>query len=190
MIELLSLIAAAPPEVASEGGNVVSDIANTFQVDWPMLVAQILNFGIVVTVLYLFAFKPVLRTIDDRQKKISDGLQYAEEMKTKLSDAERQHAETLRVATQEAQRILEEAKSSATKLQESQRAEAVSQAETIIVKARETTEREREQVLAEVRKEVARLVVETSAKVLSQDLTPEQRERFNASATQEIASRN
>ncbi len=190
MIELLSLLAAAPPEVAVEGGGVIEEIKKTFQVDWPMLFAQILNFGIVVTVLYLFAFKPVLKTIDDRQKKIADGLQYAEEMKIKLTDAERQHTETLRVATQEAQRILEEAKTNATRMQEAQRQEAVNQAETIIVKARETTEREREQVLAEVRQEVARLVVDTSAKVLGQELSPEQRERFNASATQEIASRN
>ncbi|MGF1484247.1 MAG: F0F1 ATP synthase subunit B [Opitutales bacterium] len=169
---------------AASGGD------GEFGIKLEVIIAQAINFGIVAALLYFLAIRPVLSTINERQKKIADGLQYAEEMKSKLADAEKQHAETLREASQEAQRILEDAKSSAKQLQETQRQEAVNQAETILAKAREATAREREQILAEVRQEIARLVVETSEKVLTQELSPEQRERFNAAAAKEVASRN
>jgi F-type H+-transporting ATPase subunit b len=181
-----NLMAAA----ASESGGIVETFETTFGLDAPVLVAQMINFILVAAALYYFAIRPVLRTIADRQKKISDGLQYAEEMKSKLADAEKQHSEKLKEASQEAQRILEEAKRSAKELSENQRREAVAQAEGIIEKAREASQAEREQMLAEVRQEVARLVVETTAKVLERELTTEQRAQFSQSAAQEIAGRN
>ena len=47
------------------------------------LIAQMVNFIIVAVVLYKFAVKPIAATLDERQQKISEGLQYAEEMKTR-----------------------------------------------------------------------------------------------------------
>ncbi|MEM7791676.1 MAG: F0F1 ATP synthase subunit B [Verrucomicrobiota bacterium] len=180
---------AAPPTDASEGGA-VSEIAGQFGVTLPTLIAQIINFGIVAAALYFLAVKPVAKTLDDRQQKIADGLQYAEEMKTQLAEAERERAEKIKEAAVEAQRILTEAREQSKELIETKTQEAAAQAEAIIRKASEATELERQKMLSDVRQEVARLVVATSSKVLSRDLSEAEKSTFTESAAKELAGAN
>ena len=80
MIDAFNVLAAAAP--SAEGG--VAGIMHEFGVEWPFFIAQVVSFSVVAFLLYKFAFKPVLATIDERQSKIEDGLNYADEMKAKL----------------------------------------------------------------------------------------------------------
>ena len=70
------LIFAATEAGAGEGSPIVV-LFDKFGVELPFLIAQIINFVVVAFVLYKFAFKPVLETIEERQKKISDGLKFS-----------------------------------------------------------------------------------------------------------------
>ena len=164
------------------------EILHKFGVEGPFLVAQIINFLLVAFLLYKFAFKPVLSTIEERQKTISDGLQFSEEAKTKLADSEKQHAATLQKAQQEAQAILTEARNNAKALADKQAEEASARTEEMISKAKQAIELERKKMLSEVREEVTRLVVDTSAKVLSKDLSEEDKSRFSKSASEELST--
>jgi F-type H+-transporting ATPase subunit b len=180
---------AAPEAVAAEGeGGVVSEIAGQFGVTWPTLIAQMVNFCIVALALYFLAVKPVAATLDERQQKIADGLQYAEEMKTQLAEAERERAEKVKQAAVDAQKILTEAREQSKEMIEVKTQEAAAQAEAIIRKASEATELERQKMLSDVRQEVARLVVATSSKVLSRDLSDAEKTTFAESAANELAS--
>lgn len=145
-----------------------------------------INFCLVAAALYYLAVKPVAKTLDERQQKIADGLQYAEEMKTQLAEAERERAEKVKEAAQEAQRILSEAREQSKQMIEQKTHEAAAQAEAIIRKASEATELERQKMLSDVRQEVARLVVTTSAKVLSRELSDEDKQSFSESAAKEL----
>lgn len=190
---------------ADEGANVVSAsgqdvgalqeiinkfiaIFDRFGVTWPTLIAQMVNFCIVAFLLYRFAVKPIELTLDERQKKIADGLQYAEEMKRQLAEAERERAEKVKAAAVEAQRIMGEARDQSKELIEKKIQEAAAQAEALIRKAGEASELERQKMLSEVRKEVARLVVATSSKVLSRELSDSEKQNFSDSAARELAS--
>jgi F-type H+-transporting ATPase subunit b len=180
-----SFLASAPAEAAEGGG--VSEIAGQFGVTLPTLIAQIVNFCLVAAVLYFFAVKPVAKTLDERQQKIADGLQYAEEMKTQLAEAERERAEKIKEAAQEAQRILSEAREQSKEMIEQKTQEAAAQAESIIRKASEATELERQKMLSDVRQEVARLVVVTSAKVLEKELSDADKQTYSETAAKELA---
>ena len=181
-------------EVSHIGDNVQKEqnkltmITEKFGVSVPTLVAQMINFIIVALLLYKFAVKPVAATLDERQKQIADGLQYAEEMKAQLAEAERERAEKMKEAAVEAQRILTESREQSKVMIEQKTQEAAAQAEAIIRKAGEATERDRKTMLTEVRQEVARLVVATSAKVLSRDLSDAEKNNFSESAAKELAS--
>jgi F-type H+-transporting ATPase subunit b len=84
---LLFLAEAAAP--ASGGvAETITKISNDFGLNVPSLLAQVVNFAIVAGLLWWFAFKPILATIEERQKKIDSGLKYAEEMKAKLDAAQ------------------------------------------------------------------------------------------------------
>jgi len=152
------------------------------------LLAQIINFCIVAFLLYRFAFKPVLQTMDERQQKISDGLQYAEEMKAKLADAEKEHAATLQKAQQEAQGIVSEARDQAKAFLDKQTQEATAKSEEMIKKAQEAIELERKQMLVEVRQEVTELVIATTSKVLAKELSDADKTQFSKAAAQELSS--
>ena len=80
------LIFAATEAGAGEGSHIVV-LFDKFGVELPFLIAQIINFVVVAFVLYKFAFKPVLETIEERQKKISDGLKFSEEAEAKLAES-------------------------------------------------------------------------------------------------------
>ena len=176
-------------EVAGEAaeGNKLTMITEKFGVSLPTLIAQMINFVIVALVLYKFAVKPIAATLDERQQKIADGLQYAEEMKAQLAAAERERADKIKEAAAEAQRILTESREQSKEMIEQKTQEAAAQAEAIIRKASEATELERQKMLSDVRQEVARLVVATSSKVLSRDLSDAEKATFSESAAKELA---
>lgn len=185
MLESILLLASNPAEVVG-GSNAISQLAGQFDVEWNLLIAQIINFTLVAFLLYRFAFKPILKTLDERKKKIADGLRYTEEMEQKLRDAEIEHAEILHNAALEKKELLEAAREQAKNYIEKQSQEAVLKAEHIIKKAEEAIVLERQKMIQDARKELAGLVIETSEKVLSKKLTQEERAAYNKSATQEL----
>ena len=181
MSDYLFILAAAATESSGAG------LAEQFGIDAKFLVAQILNFCLVAFILYRFAFKPVLKTIEERQAKIADGLQYAEEMKSKLAKAERKEAETLRQAHREAQRILEETRENSKAILEKHTQEAVARADGILKRAEHAIELERNKMLSEVQDEIMGLVVQTTEKVLDKELSEGDRTSYSRSAARELA---
>lgn len=174
--------------ILAASSNPVTELAGQFGVQWSFLFAQIFSFAVVAYLLYRFGFKPVLSTIDERQKKIADGIQYAEEMKAKLAEAEKQHQETLKNAAAQADKIIGEARDTATALIDKQTKEATQRSEEIIRKGQESIELDRKKMLAEAREEIARLVVLTSSRVLSRELSEEERSRYGSAAAKELST--
>ncbi len=172
----------------SSGENPILEIARYFHVETGLLIAQIINFCVVAFLLYKFAFKPILQTIEKRQNEIAEGLQNAEEWKHKLAEAEKRQTETLREAQQDAQKIMQEARDSAKILLEKQTKEAGEKAQDILDKAQQNIEIEKDKMLTEVRQEVASLVVKTTEKVLNKELTATDKTTFSESAARELTT--
>lgn len=182
--DLLFPIANLAADLVDQGRNV----AEEFGVQWPFLFAQIVSFAVVAALLYYMGFKPVIATIDERQKKIAEGLQYSEEMKVKLAESERKQEETLREASMQAQKMIDEARATAKELADKQAKEATERGEQILRKAQEASELDRKKIMEEARAEIARLVVATSSKVLSRELSDEERERYSTAASRELTN--
>lgn len=188
MLELLLAVTEASPEIEASSGP-VAEVIQTFGIKWPILFAQIANFVIAAILLWKFALKPVIATVEERQQKIADGLQYAEEMKSRFTEAEKQKVETLNEASCEASKILSEAREQATALQKKQAERTARQTATMLEKAQQAIQIEREKVLADVQREVAHLVVQTTAKVLGKTLSDAEKATFSESAAREITAR-
>src|SRR3954468_10160666 len=113
---LLFLAAAATHAVEGADGEApsrITQITQDFGLSWPFFLAQALSFSIVAFVLWKFAFKPVLATLDERQQKISSGLKYAEDMQAKLAATQQESAALIKKAQVEASRIIDDARKSA-----------------------------------------------------------------------------
>jgi F-type H+-transporting ATPase subunit b len=182
---LLILAQTAAPDAAPAASG-ITKITQDFGISLPFILAQILNFSIVAFLLWRFAFKPVLATLDERQKKIASGLQYADEMKAKLDAAQQESVASAKRAQVEAARIIDEAGKAAKDFLDKQTQEASAKVSEILVKAQQTIELEKKKMLAEARTEIARLVVATTQKVLSRELSDSDRSRYNESAAREL----
>jgi F-type H+-transporting ATPase subunit b len=170
--------------------DVTTGIVEKFGVDTPLLIAQAINFVIVAFVIWQFALKKILLTIDEREKKIADSLKNAEKIKLELEATEKQQNETLQEASLEAKKTVATAQEQAKSFIEAQKEEARKQAEEIVEKARSAMDLERQRVLNDAREEIASLVILTTSKVLQRELGDEEKSRFSESAAKEISLSN
>ena len=165
-------------QTTAESGGQLEEIARTFGVDWPHLLAQIVSFGIVCAVLYLLAYTPILKILQARRQQIADGLANAEKIKAELARIETDRHAILARAGDEGKQLIEEARAAAARVQAEETRKATAAAEQVLVRAREATERDRARMLAELRREIGRLVVQTTASVTGKVLTPEDHRRL------------
>lgn len=161
-----------------EGGGQVEQIARTFGVDWPHLLAQTISFGIVCALLYWLAYKPILRMLDQRRAQIAQGLANAEKIKAELAKTEAQRHDVLAAAHGEARALIEDARAAAARVQAEETGKAVTAAQEIIAGAREAAAQERVQLLAALRHDMGRLVLQTTATVTGKILTAEDQRRL------------
>ena len=175
-------------QTAAGSAGQIEQIATTFGVDWPHLVAQIVSFVIVCGVLYALAYKPILRMLEARRAQIAAGLANAEKIKAELARIDSERREVLIKADAEGKRLIEEARAAAARLGAEEQRKAIAAAEQVLVRARETTERERAHMLAEVRHEIGRLVVQTTASVTGKILTAEDHRRLAEETASRLAS--
>ena len=170
------------------GASGITKITQDFGIAPALIVAQILSFSIVAFVLWRFAFKPVLATLDERQQKIASGLKYAEDMQAKLAATQQETAAIIKNANAEASRIIDDARKSAKDFLDRQTQETTAKANDILTKAQQAIELERRKMLADARHEIARLVVATTERVLSKKLTDLDRASYNDAASKELTN--
>jgi F-type H+-transporting ATPase subunit b len=163
---------------AVPGSGAPESIAQTFGVNWPHLLSQIVSFSIVCAVLYLLAYKPILQILDARRQQIASGLANAEKIKAELARIEVERRNVLAKADADGKQLIEEARAAAARVQADETQKAIASAEQIVIRARETAARERTQMLADLRREVGRLVIQTTAAVTGKVLTPDDHRRL------------
>jgi F-type H+-transporting ATPase subunit b len=153
-----------------------------------LFLSQVISFIIVALVLKRFAYKPILAVLEERRQRIAEGLLNADKIKQQLAEAEQRHAEILAKANEQAQKMIDEARQSAAGVAERKQQEAVAAAEQIMAKAREASAIEHERTMTELKRELGRLVVDTTAKVTGKVLTSEDQRRLQEEASRQIAS--
>ena len=179
--------AAEAAAAHGESGGGITKIFQDFGISLPFILAQILNFSVVAFILWKFAFKPVLATLDDRQKKIADGLRYADEMKAKLEATQQETAAILKRASVEAGRIVDEARKTGKEYLDKHTLETAAKVNDMLAKSRQAVELEHRKMLADARTEIARLVVVTTERVLARKLTEADRASYNDTAARELS---
>jgi F-type H+-transporting ATPase subunit b len=164
------------------------ELLDNLGVDGPKLIAQLINFGIVLLVLWKFAYKPVLEMLETRRQKIAQSMDEAEQIKTELAETQAERDKVMAEANARAEKLIADAREAAKQVGEAEGQRAVKQAEEIIRKAREATEADRERMLSELKTEIGRLVVETTAKVSGKVLTAEDQQRLIDETNKELAA--
>jgi F-type H+-transporting ATPase subunit b len=157
-------------------------------IQWPILVAQTISFSIVFFVLWRFAYKPIFEMLQARREKIAEALANAEKIKTDVARTEAERQKILTDAGDHANKLIDDARQAAARVRETETQKAIAAAEQIVVKAREAAAQERAQMLAQLKREVGRLVVQTTATVTGKVLTSEDQQRLSAETEKQLAA--
>ena len=181
-------ILAAAVEAAPKTGNPLVDIPAEFGLNAWAFVCQVISFGIVAFLLFKFAYRPILAVLEERRKGIETSLANATLVQQKLAEAQAAAAAIAAKANDDATRMIEEARAAAKQVSERENQRAVAQAGEIIQKAREAGEAEQKRLMAELRKELSRLIVETTARVTGKVLTSGDQKKITEEATRELAA--
>ncbi|HLX94712.1 MAG TPA: F0F1 ATP synthase subunit B [Verrucomicrobiae bacterium] len=147
-------------------------------IQWKILFAQTISFSIVLFFLWRFAYRPIFAMLEARREKIAEGLANAEKIKTQLAKTEADRLAVLAQAGDLANKMIEEARAAAAHVREVETQKAIAAAEQIITKAREATAQDHARMLDELKREVGRLVVQTTTTVTGKILTPEDQRRL------------
>jgi F-type H+-transporting ATPase subunit b len=139
----------------------------------PVLIAQLINFTILLVVLRAVLYKPVLRMLDERRTKIEESLSAAERMKRQAAEADRQVQEQIEQARREGQALVAQAQEIAARIQAEAREQARADAEALLARARSEIQLERDNAIAELRKEFADVTIRAAEKVIRQSLDRE-----------------
>jgi F-type H+-transporting ATPase subunit b len=168
--------------------GIIGQTAKAFAVDWPHFIAQVISFCIVAFALQRWAYKPILKVLEERRQRIAEGLANAEKIRAELARAEAARQEIINQANVQATKLIEEARAAAARVQEVETQKAIAAAKDIVEKARQAMEAEHGRMLADLRREVGRLVVATTGRVVGKTLTPEDQQRLASEATRELAA--
>lgn len=147
-------------------------------IQWQVLLAQTISFSVVLFVLWRFAYRPVFAMLEARRQKIAEATANAEKIKAELAKTEADRLKVLAEAGDQADKLIDEARAAAARVRTDETQKAVAAAEQIITKAREAALQEHAQMLAGLKREVGRLVVQTTSTVAGKVLTPEDQRRL------------
>jgi F-type H+-transporting ATPase subunit b len=157
-------------------------------IQWKILLMQTVSFSIVFFVLWKFAYGPIFNMLQTRREKIAEALANAEKIKTDVARTEAERQKTLADAGDQANKLIDDARQAAARVRETETQKAIAAAEQIVTKAREAAAQERAQMLAQLKREVGRLVVQTTATVTGKVLTSEDQQRLSQETEKQLSA--
>ena len=156
-------------------------------IQWQKLIIQLICFTVMLLVLKRFAFKPVFTILEARKAKIAEGVANADKIKAELAKTEAERQRILTQASDVANQMIEQAREAANRVREVETQKAIAAAEQIIAKAREAAAQDHAKMLAELKREVGRLVVQTTTTVTGKVLTADDQKRLAEETQKQLA---
>jgi len=151
----------------------MQELISTFHIDWKLIIAQLVNFAIVLFVLYKFAYGPILKMMEERTEKIEKGILDAENAGAKLTEIAEKEKAVLIEARKQAQEIVASAEVVAAKNKEELIVAVKEQSEKILADAEKKIEMEKNKMMQEVKGQIASLVISATGKIIDEKLDME-----------------
>ncbi|GMB01343.1 F0F1 ATP synthase subunit B [Pelosinus sp. IPA-1] len=137
------------------------------------LLAQIVNFLILVAILAKFAYKPLMQGLEDRQQKIADSIDSAERERREAEQLKLEYKQQLVEVRAQAQAIVEKAEKLAEENKEEILKAARAESARILKSVQEEVARERELALAQLKGEVVALSMAAATKIMKEKMDSE-----------------
>ena len=142
-------------------------------IDVAQLVGQIVTFIVLLGLLYLVAYKPILRMLDERSRRVKESMEQTEFIKEQAAQAESEVRRRIEAARKEGQELIARAMRTGEEIRREAQQEARAEAESLLARARTEIQRERDEAVGELRQEFADLTILAAGKVIDRSLDKE-----------------
>ena len=136
----------------------------------PSLIVFLVNFGILLAVLYIFGYKRILAMLDQRSARIQESLSEADQVRQESAQARQELEAQLGESRRAGQQVLEEARQAAERYREEEQERARAEAEDFLRRARTQIEQERNHAIEQVREHFADLAITAAERVIDRSL--------------------
>ena len=167
----------------------MGEMVDSLGISWQGLVVQLVNVLLLFFLLSKFAYKPIMRMLDERSKRIKEGLEKAEQAEKRASAIDVEAKKALDEARKEGQKLIAQAGEMAAKVREEAKEQAKKEAEALIERARGEIQLERDQAIAQLRKEFADITILAAERVIKQELDREKHRKVIDEVLQESVLR-
>lgn len=156
----------------------MADLLHALGIQWSVLLAQIINFAILVFVLSRYVYKPLLGVIDRRREAIAESMEKVKDIERSKEELDRERVVILRKADEEAGALLERAKGEAEAIRTEIESSAKAQATSTLNKGREKLEHDRTTMMNEIQHKLAHAIVLSAEKILRREFSKEDQDAF------------
>jgi len=151
-------------QVAEEAGGATGIAA--LGIDWISLLVYLVNFGVLLAILYFVAYKRILGMMDQRSNRIRESLEEADRVRQESLERQAEMQHDLEEGRQASQQVLAEAREMAQRFRQEEANKARQEAEGILERARQEIQRERDAAVDQVRREFASLAVMAAERII------------------------
>ena len=150
------------------------------------LLGQTLAFVIFVAICWKYVWPPIIAIMEEREKRIADGLEAAKKADDSLEEAQLAFDQEMNKAKAEAAEILEKANSRASQIVNDATEKAEVEAEKILSSASKTIENDVNKAKEELRQKMSELIIDTSEKILGNEISPDKHQELLKKAASEL----
>jgi F-type H+-transporting ATPase subunit b len=183
-VEAVQLAAEAAPHAEA----VKESVLGALGIDWRLLIAQLINFSVVLFVMWKWVYTPLLKMIESRQATIDKGLKDAVTAGHDRAKSKEEYDTTVLAARKEAQRILEEAGVTAEKLRLEANAKAQAEVAKVVEEGRARLTEEKETIVREAKKEISGLALAVAEKAIKETLGDKQQRTLLEKAVEKFSA--
>ena len=157
-------------------------------INLPLLVAFIVNFVILFALLSLFLYKPVMKMLDERSKRIKESMERAEATREEYARAEEEVKKLISKAREDGQVLVNQATQIGERLKEEAKEGARKEAQAIVDRTRAELEEERDRIIDDLRREFVDISISAAEKVIKETLDKERHRRLIEETLEESAT--
>ena len=159
-------------------------------IDLGLIVSQVVNFGLLLVLLYVLLYGPVLRKLKERAKRIKEGQEEADQGKQLLADAQAHYQEEMERARREARAIVEQATGTAEQQRQEILAQARQEAHELIQRAQQQAQHELQEGQIMLQQQIIDLAIASASRILEENLGEDKQHALVAEFLAEIGALN
>jgi len=167
----------------------IMELLTKLGIDWKLLLAQMVNFLIVLTILYYFVFKPLLKFLEERRQRISQSLFKASQIDKEVAQLQVRKQEVLLAAKKQAQEIIKQAEAEAETRRQEILARVRVESEKVVDEARARLITEQESQFQVLRQQAAKLITQVLVKLVGKIPADQVDQVMIAAAVKEVTKR-